>query len=194
MTKLQKPAGWDEATAFTGEFETLPAGAYIATIKNAKVDTTRTGKECIILAFDIAEGEYKGFYQRQFDGDTRTDKKWRGTYMQVTEGNSIPFYKGMVTSIELSNPGYKWDFDVSTLKGKQMGVLMGREQYVGTDGTLKWAVKCMAIRTVKAVKDGTAKAPEDKLVQGAGVGGNRTMTVSDIGDFEEIEDDGDLPF
>lgn len=190
MSKLQKPAGWDEAQAFTGEFETLPAGAYIAEIKSARADTTRTGKECIILAFDIAEGEYKGFYQRQFDGDTRADKKWRGTYMQVTEGASIPFYKGMVTSIEASNKGYKWDFDVSTLKGKQMGVLMGREQYVGADGTLKWAVKCMAIRTTKAVKDGTAKAPEDKLVQGQG---NKTMSIADVGDFEEI-DDGDLPF
>jgi hypothetical protein len=119
---MNKPQGYDESQAFTGDFENLPAGAYVCTIQGAKLDTVGAdSKECIVLAFDISEGEYAGYFKRRFDGDTRSDKKWPGTFRQITEGKSTPFFKGMITSIELSNKGYKWDFDESKLKGKKMG-------------------------------------------------------------------------
>jgi hypothetical protein len=53
-------------------FEQLPKGAYVIKIMGAKEDTWPSGDGVIKIAFDIAEGEYKGFYQNQFDKNTKT--------------------------------------------------------------------------------------------------------------------------
>ena len=58
-------------------FQILPKGAYVVTIKSAKEENNKSGVGThLTIAFDIAEGEYKGFYQSQFESDTNEDKKW----------------------------------------------------------------------------------------------------------------------
>ena len=76
---MEKPAGYDEAQSF-GEFETLPAGGYKCLIKKVVCEKTQAGKEYLKIGFDIAEGEYKDFYQKKFDNDTRSpeERKWSG--------------------------------------------------------------------------------------------------------------------
>ncbi|MBQ2212810.1 MAG: DUF669 domain-containing protein [Ruminococcus sp.] len=41
--------------------EPLPAGGYVAKILNAEVKTTQSGKDMLVLSFDITEGEHAGF-------------------------------------------------------------------------------------------------------------------------------------
>lgn len=55
----------------------LPAGAYVCKIKQVRYETTDNGDR-IVVAFDVAEGEYKDFFQKQFDENTNEDKKWKG--------------------------------------------------------------------------------------------------------------------
>ena len=50
----------------------------------------------------------------------------------------------MITCIEESNEGYEWNWDEKTLKGKKIGVLFGREQYM-MNGQKKWATKARAV-------------------------------------------------
>jgi len=164
---MNKPQGYDEAQAFTGDFENLPAGAYICTIQGAKLDKTSTDRECLVLALDISEGEHSGYFKKRFDADARADRKWTGTFRQVTDGTSTSFFKGMITSIELSNSGFKWDFDETKLKGKKVGAIFGREQYAGNNGDLKWATKCLFIRSVEAVKKGIEPPADKYLPQGS---------------------------
>lgn len=180
---MQKPQGYDEAQAFTGDFETLKAGGYICVIKKALVTTSSTGSEMLVLLFDIAEGEHKGYYQRLFDNANKTkpDAKWQGVYRQLTQGQSMPFFKGMITSIESSNPGYQWNWNEETLKGKLFGGVFGREQYENHSGELKWSTKCQSIRSVEAIKKGI-DIPADKYLKAS-----RGFTEVQI-------DDDELPF
>lgn len=61
---MKKIAGYDESEALTGEFEVLEAGGYICKIINAKVEKSKTNKEMLVIAFDIAEGDHKDYFKR----------------------------------------------------------------------------------------------------------------------------------
>ncbi len=184
---MRKPEGYDSSAAFTGEGQALPAGGYICTILKAEETAARNGRPMLALLLDIADGEYAGYFRQQFDRvkQSNPDAKWGGTFRQLTDGSSLPFFKGMVTSIEESN-GFKWDFDEAKLKGKKIGAIFGREQYMGNDGKAKWSTKCQAVRTVKTIQDGKFDVPEDKPI--AGQHGNS-------GGYQVIDGgDDDLPF
>lgn len=161
---MQKPANWDAIQAFTGEYETIAPGGYVCVIKDAKVEKTKSEKEVLVLAFDIAEGESKGFYQRKFDEAKKNnaDAKWQGTYRQLTEGKSESFFKGVVTAIENSN-NFKWDFDEGKLKGKLFGGIFGQEEYMNSKNEVKLSTKCTAIRSVETIKKGVEIPPVKKL-------------------------------
>lgn len=162
---IRKPEGYDAAWAATGEARSLPAGRYVCVVKQAKV-IEENNKEKLAVLFDIAEGEQKGFYQEQYDASKRlqNDAKWRGVHKQVMGGTSLPFFKGLITSIEKSTPGFTFRFGVEgnekTLAGKKFGAVMGREQFQTQDGSLKWATKIVQIRSIEGLKD--AEVPEDK--------------------------------
>ena len=141
---MEKPQGYDEAQAF-GEFETLPAGGYKCIIKKVACEKTQAGKEYLKLAIDILEGEFKDFFQKKFDNDTREEKKWSGVWTVFTEGfnpgtTNLKF-KGLITSVEASNPNFKFNFDEKTLEGKKVGIGFREEDFLGTDGLPHTAVK-----------------------------------------------------
>ena len=194
---MKKPQGYDEVPAYTGNFPQLPPGGYICKIKKAAVTTTKTGKEQMVLMIDVADGDYKGFFQQAFDRNTQKDKKWPngGQYRQLTEGNSMPYFKGMITSIEESNPGYigfdgNGELDEKQLSGKMIGCVFGREQYKKDNGDLAFATKVVQIRSVETIKIGV-EPPEDKLLesqQTSKSGGSGSLGT-------EIDfDDEDVPF
>ena len=132
---MNKPQGYDEAQAYTGDFEQLELGGHICQITDVKVENTaNTGAEVLIIAFDIAEGKQAGFYQRRYDEDKKSNQnaKWKGIYRQFTQGNSTPYFKGMIENIEKSNAGYNFaqtGFNEKTLIGKLFGGVFGREQF-----------------------------------------------------------------
>lgn len=165
---IQKPQGYDEAQTFTGEAMQLPAGCYVCVIKQVAEVKTMNGRPQIAILFDIAEGEHKGFYAGQYDAArSGGDAKWKGVHKQLMDGSSLPFFKGLMTSIEKSNPGYHFPWGVEgnekTLTGKKFGAVMRREQFATSDGQLKFATKVFQIRSLDGLKD--AKVPEDKLLQ-----------------------------
>ncbi len=167
---MNKPQGYDEAQSYTGDFEQLKLGGHVCKIIGVKIEyTPNTNAEVLILALDIAEGEQAGYYQKQFDEAKKKDPqtKWKCTYRQFTQGNSTPYFKGMIENIEKSNAGYNFEstgFNEQTLVGKLIGGVFGREQYQAQDGKLKFATKCRSLRTVEAVRNGI-EAPEDKLLE-----------------------------
>ena len=42
---IKKPAGYDEAAAYTGESQQLPKGKYVCVIKQVATQTSRNGNE-----------------------------------------------------------------------------------------------------------------------------------------------------
>ena len=145
---MRKPANYEETQAYTGESRQLPAGLYVCQIVMA-IEEERNGSRILAVAFDIAEGEYKGFYKQRYDANTDENKKWPAIHRQFVEdrdGSCNPFFKGLITSIEESNPNFKWNWEESTLKGKKFGAIMGREEFLTNDGQKKMATKVFYIR------------------------------------------------
>ena len=185
---MEKPQGYDEAQAF-GEFETLPAGGHKCIIKQVKSEKTQNGKEYLKIAFDIAEGEYKDFYQKKFDNDTREDKKWSGVWPVFIEGynpgTTNPRFKGLITSVEASNGNFKFDFDEQKLVGKKVGIVFREEEFLNFYGDVSISVKpFFAVSYDKAEE---AKIPNLKKLQ-------QTEQASNDFDLSNSDDSDDLPF
>lgn len=185
---MEKPQGYDEAQAF-GEFETLPAGGYKCIIKKVACEKTTAGKEFLKLAIDILEGEFKDFFQKKFDNDTREDRKWSGVWTVFTEGynpgTTNPKFKGLITSVEASNSKFKFNFDEQTLVNKKVGIVFREEEFEGYDGQVHTSTK--PFFAVSCDKAEEAKIPNPKKVTQKGEAFDDFTTAS-------AADNDDLPF
>lgn len=154
----------------SGEFETLEPGGYVCEIKNAEVLPTNNGGERLLLSIDIAEGEKKDFYKRQYLADTREDKKWRGTYnmfLPVDDGTERDGwaknrFNNLIGCIEDANDGYHWDWDEKKMKGKKVALVFRKEEYQKSDGTYGWIVKPFKVISIGNCRDGKWGKYDDK--------------------------------
>ena len=196
---------YDKSKRKSNNYIQLPKGAYVIVIKGAKMRKWDDGGESIAIAFDIAEGEYKGLYQSQFDSDTRSGKEWPydAVFLLTAPTDSSPDwvwnnYNTFFADLEDSNNGFVFSGDLKTLKGKVIGGKFHNRQ-TEKDGNvydhivMKWTCTADAVRTGKA-----GKLPNDKLVGGGSARGSRTTTSSKSpgDDFINVPDgaDEELPF
>lgn len=187
---MKKPNNYDN-TAVQGTFEPLKLGGHVCKIIKLEETKSSTGKDMLKIALDIAEGEQAGYYKKQFDADTRADKKWGCMVYVVVEdkdGNTSTGFKTFCDSAEKSNGGFaiKWGEDFATqFKNKLVGGIFGREEYKNNNQELKFSTKCRYFTTVEKARKGI-EAPKDKLLQG--VVHDRDMAPT----HDEEEDD--MPF
>lgn len=183
------------------QFEQLPKGAYVVKILGAKEEKNKNNDgRHLTIAFDIAEGEYKGYWDNRFqDMKTRSDDaKWPNDaifYLTVPDDSAKQFtvenWNTFFADLEDSNNGFSFKGDVSTLKGKLIGGKFCIEQteYNGKiyDHTkLRWTCVADDVRNGKA-----GKLPNDKVLQTAA-----TMRP-DADDFLPVPEGADseeLPF
>lgn len=193
---IKKPTGYDEAQAFDGDFKQLPAGGYVCVVKKVFPTLTNNDKEAVMIFFDIAQGEYANYYSKIYDADTRKDKKWSGSKTQCTEDKALSFFKGFVTSIENSNPGFKFDWNSEnnekTLENKLFGGVFQREQYL-KDGKPRFSTKLIEYRSVESIKKGI-EPPPDKLLEPNKSNSNTYIPDTYKPNFQDVTDDSDLPF
>lgn len=71
---IKKPSNWESVQAFSDR-QKLPLGAYVCKVLNALVASTQHGGQMLQLSFDIADGEYKDFYKRDYNASTLQNKK-----------------------------------------------------------------------------------------------------------------------
>lgn len=178
-------------------FQMLPKGAYVITIKSAKEETWPSGDAVVRIAFDIAEGEYKDFYQKQYDSNTNEDKKWPGDAvfnLNVPTDSSQQYvwdnWNTFFADLEDSNNGFVFGGDVKTLKGKLIGGKFHNHQseYNGNvydHIQMKWTCPADDVRNGKA-----GKMPKDKLVANSQPAAKTPDGFMDIPDGAEDE----LPF
>jgi len=156
-------------------FEALPKGAYVLQIKDAKEEPNKSGNGShLTVCFDIAEGEYKGYFQTMMENSTSEDKKWpydARHYITVPADGCQTFiwdnWNTFFADLEDSNNGFVFGGDIKTLKGKLIGGKFYIEQteYNGNiyDHTrLKWTCVADDVRNGKA-----GKMPKDKLIESA---------------------------
>lgn len=154
-------------------FEQLPKGAYvIKLLKAEECENQNSAGSHIKIAFDIAEGEYKDFYKKQFDAITDEDKHWPYDgvyYLSAPDDNSpqwmIDNFGTFIAALEDSNDGYHWDWDESKWKGLVMGALFRNEQSE-KDGNVYDHIRPFWFRNAQLIRDGKyGKLPKDKLVE-----------------------------
>lgn len=157
---MRKINNWENIKENNG-FEKLPVGGYIIKILNVQ-DVAE--KEYLKVSFDIADGEYKGFFKKQYDGDNRADKKWpnAGSFVRSYKSTAESMFKGFANAVENSNKGYAFDFNEKSLVGKQVGIVVGLEEYVNQKGAVRERTYVSAVRSVETIKRGDFKIPDTK--------------------------------
>lgn len=114
--------GFKEAEPIIGSpVYTLPTGNYKMKIMNAETMVSKTGREMLKVAFDVAEGEFKDFYLRKFEDAKKNnpDKaKWNndGIYYIFSDEQNLGRFKGFITCLEESN-NFEWKWEEKELKG-----------------------------------------------------------------------------
>lgn len=178
------------------EWEQLPKGAYVIKLMNVKEEANKNSSGThLAIAFDIAEGEYQGFYKKAFENDTREDKKWNNDaviYINCPEDNSqqwvIDNFNKFITAVEDSNEGYHWSWDEKTLKNKLVGAKFCIEQSE-YEGKIYDHTKAKWFIAAKKIRDGKyGKLPNDKLITNskANDGPSDFMNIPDNITAEEI--------
>lgn len=196
---MRKLNGYEKASAYSSQ-ERLPVGGYVLKIMDVKYQENSWG-DVIILSFDIAEGEQKDFFADNWKSQTGEDKKWKGTYrmrVPADDGSEqdewkMRRFKTDMMNFEESNPGYHWDWEEQTLKGKLIGALFNNKEYE-FNGRHGFFTNCHSLTTVEKIRSGKFEIPEDTLLnqsnkpqmQGQPVG-NGFMTIP-----EGVDDE--LPF
>ena len=203
---IQLPSDYNQAAAYDGNGgPRLVPGGQVCKIVGARTETVNTQngpKQKFVLAYDIAEGEFAGYFDEQFKRAKEQDAskaKWRGTYdcfILTNEGKTNPFFKGLIACIDKSNEPFQCvvngQLNEANLKGKLIGMLFRKEEYMGSDGKKKETVKACAARSVQTIREGNFEIPEPKLLQGSG-GGRGAAAAAVPAGFTQVDDD-ELPF
>ena len=203
---MERIENWDTIEAKGMEdFKALPIGAYECVIKDARINhNEESGKDTFKVSIDIANGEYKDYFQKRYENNTNPIRKWDNNavrYLAYT-GDNVNYFKGFITCVENSNVGYKWDWDETKLKGKKICGVFQYEEYEKQDGTKAVKVRLNKFRSLDKMKDievsdsvrllsGSYMTMDDYIERRENASIN---TANDIfGDVVEIGDDA-LPF
>lgn len=179
-------------------FAPIPAGGYVAKIMGARIENYSWGS-VLIIAFDIYEGEYTGFFQQRFDKDTSTDKKWKGTFRITIPDESSEYFSSqkrsfnnLIYALEASNGNYTFDWNENGLKGLTLGVLFRNKEweYKGKTG---WTTECCSVTDADEIRQGDFKIPKDKPLDNSSGSTVNTNSGSGSG-FSNVPLDDDLPF
>lgn len=154
--------------------ERLPAGGYVLKIMEAKEVENDWG-QTLVISFDIAEGEYKDFFARNYKAQQGEDKKWKGTYrlpIPKDDGSerdawSIKRFNTVIVNLEDSNSGYHWDWDEKKLKGKLIGGLFNNKEY-SFNGRHGFFTNCHSLISVEKIRSGKFEIPADTLLKSSG--------------------------
>lgn len=171
---MQKPGKYDETEVKEfGDYKALPLGGHRMVIGKAYEGETTTFRPTLNLELDVAEkGEFEWYFSQLFQNDSSKDKKWPrgGCYSVITDDDekTLPFLKGLITSIEKSNPGFTFNWSAGTavqmksLEGKLLGAVYGLEEYENDKGEVKTSRKIRFVRSIENIDK--SAIPDVKLI------------------------------
>lgn len=201
-----KPKDYDDVKEY-GEYRMLPAGNYVCKIMGVEETVSRSGREMIVISLDIAEGEYAGFFASAYRADTREGKKWGCRFWQLIQdtqtGATHRGLKTFHTSVEESNEGFKiaWGEGYENcFKGKLVGVMFRREEYLDNMSVSHWATRPAQFRSVEAIHSADLEVLTDRPLNAAQAGSAVARDPKPLpenlkADFDDgVISDADLPF
>lgn len=152
-------------------FEQLPKDGYVCKILAIEKMKSKKDQDMIKVSFDIAEGDYKDFYAKQFRENTSEDKKWSYDavmYLVIPYDGCADFistnWDTFWADIEDSNNGYVFSGDEKTVKGKVFGGLFRIEQ-TEHNGNIYDHTRLAFTTVAQNIRDKKFKLPNDKMIQ-----------------------------
>lgn len=155
-----KNINWNEVPDQV-EFDRLTPGGYVCEMK-CVVDVP--AKEYLKIEYDIAEGTHKGYYQELY----KSKSFWGGTFYRSYKEKALPMFKGFLTAVKESNPGFVFENQEKRMEGKLVGLVLAEEEYMGNDGKVKKRLYVSAVRSVEKIRKGDFNVPELKKYNPAG--------------------------
>lgn len=188
---------WDNISAAV-DIEQVPVGGYVCEIIDVEERANKNGGTHLAVSFDIAEGDWRGFFADEYNRQKRTDRIWHGLYRANVPDEQHPkynalcrFFKRFINAVEASNPGYHWDWNEASLKGKKLGILFGEREKESKRGTVYVVTEPRDVVSADDARGGRYRTPEKRLLATSGYGGGNTGG----GFFSSMADeDSDLPF
>ena len=182
------------------KFPMLPAGTYVAAIKNVKIDGNEPDQQ-LVLRLDIIEGEWAGYYTKRYENDSHSagfNQNYQASYkgdLRIQIPNpangkrqhpewDIRTFNNAIWCIEQSNNGYKWDWNETGLKGKTVGINVREGTYNGNPYTQIGRLEVADNVRKRIVQTMKAKAP---------TGSSQVVTTDPQTGFVGVETD-ELPF
>lgn len=186
---------WNQVQA-AGNIENIPAGGYVCEIKSCKeVANKNSNGTHLEIMFDVCEGDYKGFFEKDYRAQSREDKYWHGIINQNIPDENSPkyeqqckFFKRFTNAIEDGNAGYHWDWNEATLKGKKIGVVFGEQEKESQRGTIYTNSYANEVVSVVDITMNKFKVPAKKELQ------KPATTVFQFATLDAPVNEGDLPF
>lgn len=158
---MRKPEGYDSAEARAGGFAQPKAGPCILGIIRSDIEM-KDGVQRLILQLDIASGTFKHYYKNF--GDRVNKNKLLRVYQDTDTEKGLPYFKGLIKSIEESNPGFVFDcIDEKQLIGKFVGGVLREEESV-SNGKKYDNMRIFYLCSVGSVERGEHKVPAKKLL------------------------------
>lgn len=198
---ISKKKDYNQTSNFGEGKKSLPKGAYVCKIFKAEEKTDKNGNPMLHIAFDIEEGEHKGFFMDLFKSrkeKSREDFKevkypfegqsWIGTTDYEDRNKTSTKFKGFCTAVEDSGTTV-WngdDFLMDALEGAMVGVIY-QNQEQEYNGKRYWRAVPWSFRSIKAVREGDVFIPEDKALP------EKTENVMMSEGFAKVNDQ-DIPF
>lgn len=182
---MKQITNWDAVEAAT-ENKRIGEGGYIATILNVE---DVVNKEYLEVSFDISEGDFKGYYQSLYNNQNF----WGGKFYRSYKESALSFFKGFTTAVEKSNPGYQFNFDETTLRGKKIGIVLGLEQYRAKDGSIKERTYVAQTRAIEEIRKGNFKIPQKKMLENATATASTSTQENQTTNFDTFKMD-DIQF
>lgn len=134
---MQKIDNWDNVKA-SGDFERLPNGAYLCTIINVE---DKADRQYLNIEYDICDGQYI-----QFATDAYKNLGfWILSTCRSYKSGCEEMFKAFTNAVEGSNDGYEWNWDESTLAGKDVGMVIVTEHYLKNTGDLGLRYKVKSV-------------------------------------------------
>lgn len=193
---MQKPNNYDGVQA-SGDFIPVRLGGHHLVIKQVQEQQTKTGKDMIVVLFDMASGDDQAeYFMKEFQADIRPDKKWPRNgrqYIVVTDSNGdcSKSFKTFISCIEKSNNGFKTEWGdnfCNQFKGKRIGGVFGEveNEYNGKVSMrheLRWF--CDDNKAADANVPAAKYLPNHNKIVSAPVSADEFMSIPD-GSEEEI--------
>lgn len=185
---MKKIENYEEIQASSGEYLKPTIGGYVCKIidvEDVPFNPNKEKCEYLKIDYDISNGDFEGFYKNQFD---KFGNRWGASFIRSYKEKAAGMFKHFMECVEKSNKGFAWDWNEKGLIGKEIGLVLGEEEYKNNAGEVKKRLYVYQIKTVDEIKKGDFKLPALKKLK------ETSSAPSFAGNFAPPPTDADVPF